>query len=146
MIRANQLNRAPEGRLAKKHSGGVDRRSFLAGIGAAGAAGAAAAAGTSAAEAGPETLPPPSLDRTTTLAALEDAPAAATVDALQQCHGATGAGGSIGPSLVGESAKRDLHATIAVIKNPTAPMTKLYPGLLDDADVSAVAGYVQSLH
>lgn len=63
-----------------------------------------------------------------------------------QCHGATGAGGSIGPSLVGESAKRDLHATIAVIKNPTAPMTKLYPGLLDDADVSAVAGYVQSLH
>ena len=63
-----------------------------------------------------------------------------------QCHGASGAGGSIGPSLIGESAKKDLNATIAFIKNPAAPMTKLSPGLLDDADVAAVAGYVQSLH
>ncbi len=68
--------------MAKKHSGGVDRRSFLAGIGAAGAASAAAAARTAPADARPVTLPPPPLERTTTLAAIEEAPAAATVDSL----------------------------------------------------------------
>ncbi len=63
-----------------------------------------------------------------------------------QCHGATGAGSANGPSLLGENGKKDLNATIATIKSPTAPMTKLYPGLIDDADVAAVAAYVQSLH
>jgi mono/diheme cytochrome c family protein len=61
------------------------------------------------------------------------------------CHGENGGGGSVGPSLLGERAKRDERATVALIKNPSAPMTKLYPGMLDDADVAAVAAYVQTL-
>jgi ubiquinol-cytochrome c reductase cytochrome c subunit len=61
------------------------------------------------------------------------------------CHGASGQGG-IGPSLLGESARKDRAAVAAFIKNPVAPMTKLYPGLLNDNDVAAVATYVESLH
>ena len=61
------------------------------------------------------------------------------------CHGAGGAGG-IGPSLIGESAKLGLAATVALVKNPPAGMTKLYPGLISASDVDDVAAYVQSLH
>jgi ubiquinol-cytochrome c reductase cytochrome c subunit len=60
------------------------------------------------------------------------------------CHGATGQGG-VGPALKGISARRDLAAVTAFVKNPPPPMTKLYPGLLSDSDVAAVAGYVESL-
>ena len=71
--------------MAKKDSGGVDRRAFLAGIGAAGAATAAvaAAAKPAPAEAQPATLPPVSQSHATAIAALEEAPpaAGASVDA-----------------------------------------------------------------
>jgi acetolactate synthase I/II/III large subunit len=62
--------------MAKKHSQGVDRRAFLAGIGAAGAAtaavaGAAPAAADAAAQ--PTTLQPVSLERVNAIAAVEEA-------------------------------------------------------------------------
>ena len=60
------------------------------------------------------------------------------------CHGGAGQGG-IGPSLKGESAKKDVGAVAAIVKNPTGGMTKLYPGLLSDSDVAAVATFVESL-
>ncbi len=61
--------------MAKKDSGGVDRRAFLGGIGAAGAA-AAAVAGVkpTPAEAKPTALPPVSQSHATTIAQLEQAP------------------------------------------------------------------------
>ena len=63
--------------MAKKDSGGVDRRAFLAGIGAA-SAGAASAAAAGAAptpvEAKPTTLPPVSQSYATTIAQIENAP------------------------------------------------------------------------
>jgi mono/diheme cytochrome c family protein len=62
------------------------------------------------------------------------------------CHGATAHGTSIAPSLVGESARKDAAAVEAFVKNPPSPMTKLYPGLLNAADVAAVATYVETLH
>jgi mono/diheme cytochrome c family protein len=61
------------------------------------------------------------------------------------CHGAVGQGG-IGPVLKGESSRKDASAVGAFVKNPPASMPKLYPGLLDDADVAAVASYVETLH
>ena len=61
------------------------------------------------------------------------------------CHGASGQGG-IGPALRNESSKKDAAAVAAFVKNPAPPMSKLYPGLLSDGDVSAVATYVESLH
>jgi thiamine pyrophosphate-dependent acetolactate synthase large subunit-like protein len=73
--------------MAKKNSEGVDRRAFLAGIGAAGAATAAVAAGkpgaAAAATAPPAALPPVSAAHVTQIAALEEAPpgSSASVDA-----------------------------------------------------------------
>jgi ubiquinol-cytochrome c reductase cytochrome c subunit len=61
------------------------------------------------------------------------------------CHGATGQGG-IGPALKGESSHKDEGAVGALVKNPPPAMPKLYPGLLNDADVAAVAAYVETLH
>jgi len=61
------------------------------------------------------------------------------------CHGASGQGG-IGPSLIGESSRKDANAVAAIVKNPSGQMPKLYPGLLSDGDVTAVATYVESLH
>lgn len=61
------------------------------------------------------------------------------------CHGSAGQGG-IGPALRGESARKDQGAVAAFVKSPAAAMPKLYPGLLSDADVAAVASYVESLH
>ncbi|PZR56010.1 MAG: hypothetical protein DLM50_09325 [Candidatus Meridianibacter frigidus] len=63
----------------------------------------------------------------------------------QTCHGANGAGGGIGPSLRNERGRKNLAQTIAWIKNPEPPMPKLFPGTLNDKDVSNVATYVQSL-
>lgn len=62
-----------------------------------------------------------------------------------QCHGAVGQGG-IGPTLKGESSHRDAGAVAAFVKNPPSPMSKLYPGLLNDADVAAVSSFVETLH
>jgi mono/diheme cytochrome c family protein len=61
------------------------------------------------------------------------------------CHGATGTEGGVGPSLKGEKSKKNTAATIAWIKNPKAPMPKLYPSPLSEKDVSDVAAYVESL-
>jgi ubiquinol-cytochrome c reductase cytochrome c subunit len=60
------------------------------------------------------------------------------------CHGVSGQGG-VGPSLKGESARKDTNAVISFIKNPVAPMPTLYPGVLNENDVAAVAAYVESL-
>ncbi len=58
------------------------------------------------------------------------------------CHG--GKGDLIaGHSLAGLSARRDLASTIAFVKNPVAPMPKLYPDTLKDQDVADVAAYLQ---
>ena len=62
-----------------------------------------------------------------------------------QCHGAGGAKGGVGPSLVGEKKKKTTAATVAWIKNPQPPMPKLYPTPLSEKDVADVAFYVQSL-
>jgi mono/diheme cytochrome c family protein len=61
------------------------------------------------------------------------------------CHGANGAGGGIGPKLVGEKSRKNYQATVAWIKNPQPPMPKLYPSPLSEKDVDDVAAYVQSL-
>jgi ubiquinol-cytochrome c reductase cytochrome c subunit len=61
------------------------------------------------------------------------------------CHGASGQGG-VGPALKGESSRKDTAAVGAFIKAPIAPMPKLYPGVLTEADVSAVALFVETLH
>jgi PQQ-dependent dehydrogenase (methanol/ethanol family) len=58
------------------------------------------------------------------------------------CHGAQGTGGT-GPSL--QHTKRNGDELVQFIENPKAPMPKLYPSPLNDADVSAVAQYVETL-
>jgi alcohol dehydrogenase (cytochrome c) len=60
------------------------------------------------------------------------------------CHGTRGEGVN-GPSLTSASARRDLPAIVAFVKNPKPPMPKLYPSPLSDADVRAVAAYVRTL-
>ena len=60
------------------------------------------------------------------------------------CHGANAQGG-IGPSLHGEKNRKDAAAAMAFIKNPIAPMPKLYPSVLNEKDVEDVAAYVESL-
>jgi len=48
--------------------------------------------------------------------------------------------------LKGESSRKDVGAVDAFVKNPSATMPKFYPGLLNDADVAAVASFVETLH
>ncbi len=73
--------------MAKKDSGGVDRRAFLAGIGAAGAASAAAAAtAPTPVEAKPTTLPPVSQSYATTIAQVEQAPPSANGPGADALH------------------------------------------------------------
>jgi alcohol dehydrogenase (cytochrome c) len=61
------------------------------------------------------------------------------------CHSAGGAGGAGGPSLKGEATRKNLAQATAWIKNPAPPMPKLYPTLLTERDVAAVAAYVETL-
>jgi len=61
------------------------------------------------------------------------------------CHGAAGAGGGIGPVLIGEKGRKDYSAALAWIKNPQPPMPKLFPATLSETDVEDVASYVESL-
>jgi mono/diheme cytochrome c family protein len=59
----------------------------------------------------------------------------------QACHGADG--NQIADHRLGGLATRQpLAATIDYIKRPKAPMPALYPQLLDEADVAAVAAWV----
>lgn len=60
------------------------------------------------------------------------------------CHGSHGEGG-IGPSLQGESARKNLDQVEAWIKNPVPPMPRLFPRPLNAAEVAAVATYVETL-
>jgi mono/diheme cytochrome c family protein len=60
----------------------------------------------------------------------------------QSCHGADG--NQIADHKLGNlAARRDLASTIEYIKQPKLPMPKLYPGLLSESDVAAVAAWVQ---
>jgi alcohol dehydrogenase (cytochrome c) len=59
----------------------------------------------------------------------------------QSCHGPDG-NMLADKSLRRLGQRQDLAATIAYIKNPKAPMPKLYPELLDEASVRAVATWV----
>jgi mono/diheme cytochrome c family protein len=61
------------------------------------------------------------------------------------CHGATGTEGGVGPSLKGEKSRKNQAAAVAWIKDPKAPMPKLYPSPLSAKDVADVAAYVESL-
>jgi mono/diheme cytochrome c family protein len=61
------------------------------------------------------------------------------------CHGTSGEGGTNGPAITGERQHLNLNAAIAWIKNPAAPMPKLYPDPLSDRDVADVAAYVETL-
>lgn len=59
----------------------------------------------------------------------------------QSCHGPDGNMIS-DKRLSGIAARQDLAATIAYIKDPKPPMPKLYPTLLGEADVRAVATWI----
>lgn len=60
----------------------------------------------------------------------------------QSCHGPDG--NQIADHKLGNlAARRDLAATIQYIKQPKAPMPALYPQLLDEHSVDAVASWVQ---
>jgi alcohol dehydrogenase (cytochrome c) len=60
------------------------------------------------------------------------------------CHGASGEG-SVGPSLKGESTKKNLSEAVAFIKDPQAPMPKLFPTPLSEQDVGDVAAFIEAL-
>jgi ubiquinol-cytochrome c reductase cytochrome c subunit len=60
------------------------------------------------------------------------------------CHGAAGEG-VVGPALKNESAKKSRDEVAAFIKDPKAPMPKLWPTPLSDQDVGDVAAYVETL-
>jgi mono/diheme cytochrome c family protein len=61
----------------------------------------------------------------------------------QSCHGVDG--NQIADHRLGNlAARRDLAATIEYIKKPKAPMPALYPELLDEASVAAVAAWVHA--
>ena len=47
------------------------------------------------------------------------------------CHGASGES----PAIVNEGSRKNLHQVIAFVKNPAAPMAKLYPTPLNNEDV-----------
>jgi mono/diheme cytochrome c family protein len=59
----------------------------------------------------------------------------------QSCHGPDG--NQIADHKLGNlAARRDLASTVEYIKHPKSPMPTLYPALLDEADVVAVAAWV----
>ena len=60
------------------------------------------------------------------------------------CHGARGQGG-VGPSLIGESARKNFAQAVAWIKHPKPPMPTLYPQTLNESDVRNVAAFVETL-
>jgi alcohol dehydrogenase (cytochrome c) len=60
------------------------------------------------------------------------------------CHGQHAEGG-VGPALTGEAAKKDTAQVVDFIKNPKAPMPKLYPAPLNDQDVADIAAFVETL-
>lgn len=61
------------------------------------------------------------------------------------CHGASGSGGQVGPSLRAIRVRKDRAAVIDAIEQPTPPMPKLFPAQLTSQDVADLAAYVESL-
>jgi mono/diheme cytochrome c family protein len=61
------------------------------------------------------------------------------------CHGASGEGGQIGPSLRGERLRRTPHFVADAILDPTPPMPKLVPGQMSQQDLLDVTAFVQQL-
>ncbi len=61
------------------------------------------------------------------------------------CHGANGAGGRIGPALVGLRKREPAEKIRAQIEHPDPPMPKLYPSKLTIQDLNDIAAYVGSL-
>lgn len=61
------------------------------------------------------------------------------------CHGASGAGDRIGPSLRGIRTRMSPDAVRAAIVDPQPPMPKLYPAVLTGQDVDDVTAYVEHL-
>ena len=53
--------------------------------------------------------------------------------------------GLSGPNLTSATARHDLAAIAAFIKDPKPPMPDLHPSPLDDAEVAAIAEYVRTL-
>jgi len=60
------------------------------------------------------------------------------------CHGVGGEGGA-GAVLKGEATRKNHDAVVAFIKNPLAPMPKMYPAPLSDEDVANLATFVETL-
>jgi ubiquinol-cytochrome c reductase cytochrome c subunit len=57
------------------------------------------------------------------------------------CHGAELQGG-IGPTLRDEGSRHSVAEIQQILRAPPAPMPKLYPGTIKDADVAVIAAYV----
>lgn len=99
-----------------------------------------------AAHAGARALPPgrvatASVEAETDLAMEEGGKIYASQCAM--CHGVDRTGG-IGPRLLDENLKRDLSATIALLKAPPAGMPALFPEPLSAEDIEAVAAYIRT--
>ncbi|MGY6126808.1 c-type cytochrome (plasmid) [Paraburkholderia strydomiana] len=60
------------------------------------------------------------------------------------CHGASG-GGGVGPSLVGVTQRRGVSGVESFVRNPSGAMPRLFPQVLTESDVQAVAQYVAGL-
>jgi alcohol dehydrogenase (cytochrome c) len=61
------------------------------------------------------------------------------------CHGTAGEGGFSGPQLNKQGVRKNFVQVVGIVKNPVPPMPTLYPRLLNDDELRAVAVYVQSL-
>lgn len=61
------------------------------------------------------------------------------------CHGASGEGGGVGPTLKNEKSRKNFDQAVAQIKDPQPPMPKLFPGTLSEKDVQDVAAFVETL-
>ncbi|EIM99929.1 c-type cytochrome [Paraburkholderia hospita] len=60
------------------------------------------------------------------------------------CHGTSG-GGGVGPSLVGVTERRGVSGVESFVRNPSGAMPRLFPQVLTESDVQAVAQYVAKL-
>lgn len=61
------------------------------------------------------------------------------------CHETPPKPAVIGPSLHGIHTRKTHAQIVELIESPAPPMPKLYPDPLSDADVEAIASYVETL-
>lgn len=61
------------------------------------------------------------------------------------CHGESGIGGPVGPSLQNENVRRPYRSVYALVRDPAPPMPKLYPSRLSKTDLRDVSAYVETL-